>query len=143
MGGDSAGVFPVAHVAEFYLLRIALMGCALFAVLGPGHLPEEAACLKGSGGQDFVLLQAAATLNFRTGFFGRLICSGLEYQIEHHLFPNVSHVYYPKMAPLVQKFCAEQGVPYRSCSWPAAIWKSLCVFHEPPPIEVNLEARRT
>jgi len=44
---------------------------------------------------DFALLQTTASVNFRTGFIGRFVRSGLEYQIEHHLFPNLSHIYYP------------------------------------------------
>lgn len=37
---------------------------------------------------------------------------GLNYQIEHHLFPKISHIHYPKIAPLVQQACAEFGLPY-------------------------------
>ncbi len=46
---------------------------------------------------------------------GRLLChlnGGLNYQIEHHLFPRVSHVHYPTIAPVVRRFCEERGVPY-------------------------------
>jgi linoleoyl-CoA desaturase len=37
---------------------------------------------------------------------------GLNYQIEHHLFPRISHIHYPRLAPLVQAACAEFGVRY-------------------------------
>jgi fatty acid desaturase len=40
-------------------------------------------------------------------FFG-----GINYQIEHHLFPNMSHVHYAKIAPIVQEFCAAHNVKY-------------------------------
>lgn len=132
-----------ANVAAFYFLRLGLLGCAMFVVLAPAHFPEEAVCLKGvDDKRDNVLLQAAATLNFRTGIVGRLICSGLQYQIEHHLFPTVSHVFYPKMAPLVKDFCLKHGIPYRSYSWDAIVWKCLRVFHAPPPIQADLELSR-
>jgi len=40
-------------------------------------------------------------------FFG-----GMNYQIEHHLFPTLSHMHYPEIAPIVRNTCREFGVPY-------------------------------
>lgn len=37
---------------------------------------------------------------------------GLNYQIEHHLFPYISHLHYPRIAPIVQRTAAEFGLPY-------------------------------
>lgn len=37
---------------------------------------------------------------------------GLNYQIEHHLFPRVQHTHYPLIAPIVKKFCAKKNIPY-------------------------------
>ena len=37
---------------------------------------------------------------------------GLNYQIEHHLFPNICHVHYKKIAPIVEKTAKEYGLPY-------------------------------
>lgn len=37
---------------------------------------------------------------------------GLNHQIEHHLFPRVCSYRLPELAPIVQRLCAEQGVPY-------------------------------
>ncbi|CAB4060264.1 unnamed protein product [Lepeophtheirus salmonis] len=37
---------------------------------------------------------------------------GLNYQIEHHLFPRISHCHYPKIAPVVRHFCEERNIPY-------------------------------
>ena len=39
---------------------------------------------------------------------------GLNYQVEHHLFPRISHVHYPAIAQLVRRTCDEHGVPYLS-----------------------------
>lgn len=136
--------FPPLHVLAFYALRIGLIGYAMFAVLAPAHFPWEAVCLKNDGQKrDRLLLQTATTVNFQTGFVGRLICSGLEYQIEHHLFPGISHVYYRKMSPLVREFCRNKGLPYRSYPWHVALWKCFRVFHSPPAIQTNLEALRS
>ena len=140
--------FAPANVIGFYVLRIALMGYAMFAVLAPGHFPTEAVCFsKDLRDCDYLLLQTAATVNFRTGIIGRLICSGLEYQIEHHLFPNLSHVYYPKVAQLVNQFCLDNGLPYRSYSWDKVVWKCLLMLRmasivEADPISVRIRLQR-
>jgi fatty acid desaturase len=135
--------FPPLHVLGFYALRVGLVGYTMFAVLAPGHFPLEAVCLKHDGQKrDRLLLQTAATVNFQTGVVGRLLCSGLEYQIEHHLFPGISHVYYRKMAPLVREFCRAEGLPYRSYQWDVALWKCLRAFQSPPMILTDLEVLR-
>jgi fatty acid desaturase len=139
-----AAFFPLSNVLLFYLLRISLMGYAMFAVLAPGHFPAEAICLEkvDKTEDDFALRQAATSLNFRTGFIGRLLCSGLEYQIEHHLFPNLSHNHYPRVRPVVEKFCRDNGYPYRMLGWGEAIWKSFKVLRFPKPIHSNLTSIR-
>ena len=37
---------------------------------------------------------------------------GINYQIEHHLFPTISHVHYPEISLIVKKTCAEYNIPY-------------------------------
>jgi len=46
---------------------------------------------------------------------GSLLCTingGLNYQIEHHLFPRIQHTHYPRIAPVVRQFCKERNIPY-------------------------------
>jgi len=42
------------------------------------------------------------------------ILGGLNFQIEHHLFPKVPHTHYPKIAEIVRRNCAKHGVRYSS-----------------------------
>lgn len=37
---------------------------------------------------------------------------GLNYQIEHHLFPRISHTHYPTIAPVVREYCRSKGITY-------------------------------
>ena len=37
---------------------------------------------------------------------------GLNYQVEHHLYPKTCSVHYPAIAPIVQEVCEKYGVPY-------------------------------
>lgn len=57
--------------------------------------------------------EMATTSDFAThSHFWTFILGGLNFQIEHHLFPLVCHTHYPKIAPLVQKVAEEWKVPY-------------------------------
>lgn len=121
--------FSPFSVLLLYAIRIGLMGYAMFITFAPAHFPEEASALVAANcNADFALVQCSNTINFRAGRIGRLLVSGLDYQIEHHLFPTVSHVYYPEMSPHIQDFCARLGYPYRTFSWWEAIWKSLAIM---------------
>jgi linoleoyl-CoA desaturase len=127
---------PLPEVVGFYLLRTTLLGYAMYAVLGPGHFPADAQRTTEEAwrGTNFFAGQTAGTINFRTGTLGRFLCSGLEYQIEHHLFPNISHIYYPQVSVAVHDFCIQHQLPYRSYSWAEALWKSWAVLRFPPLI---------
>lgn len=132
--------FPPADVALFHLLRTVLLSYALFAAFAPAHLPAEALFVRPEQGRgDFVLRQTATTVNFRTGRIGRLLCAGLDHQIEHHLLPGLSHVCYPDASEVVRAYCERHGYPYRTLGWGEAIWKALLVFYRPKPVH-RLEA---
>jgi linoleoyl-CoA desaturase len=135
---------PAGEVLLFHLARMVLLGYAMFAAFGAAHFPEEAVAVdKRLAKSDYVLLQTATTVNFTTGPFGRLLCSGVDFQIEHHLFPEFSHTHYPKMAPRMQAFCREHGYPYRTLGWGEAVWKSLAAMARPRPVLRSVEELRT
>lgn len=62
-------------------------------------------------GQSWYANQVAASANWAGRRWG-FVCGGINYQIEHHLFPRIHHSFYPEIAPIVQKTCSEHGVPY-------------------------------
>jgi linoleoyl-CoA desaturase len=147
------GVFIVApclllSVGEglmLYFLRIALMGHFMFFAFASAHFPAEAD-LVASGPEegDPVMRQTQGTVNFRTGWIGGLACNGVGYQIEHHLFPGICHVHYPRVAPLVREFCERNGYPYRTLGWGEAVLKSYAALFRPRALQPAgaREARR-
>jgi linoleoyl-CoA desaturase len=59
--------------------------------------------------------QLLTTCNFsQKGNFLFWSLGGLTNQIEHHLFPHISHVHYKKIAPIVKQTAEEFGLPYRT-----------------------------
>lgn len=60
---------------------------------------------------DFLYRQVVTSSNVG-GPFLCFLNGGLNYQIEHHLFPRVQHSHYPTIAPIVKAFCEKKGIPY-------------------------------
>jgi fatty acid desaturase len=64
-------------------------------------------------GNDWLKLQVCNSGNFLNGnYIWTRLFGGINYQIEHHLFPNMSNIHYPKIAPIVHQFCIENNIPY-------------------------------
>jgi linoleoyl-CoA desaturase len=62
---------------------------------------------------DWAVHQIATTANFATkNKVVSWFTGGLNYQVEHHLFPRISHVHYPKINELVKETCAKFNVRY-------------------------------
>jgi linoleoyl-CoA desaturase len=62
---------------------------------------------------EWAIHQVATTANFGTK--SKLLywlLGGLNFQVEHHLFPKISHVHYPKISQFVKETCEQFNVPY-------------------------------
>eukprot|EP01084_Bolivina_argentea_P166817 289595_1 len=73
--------------------------------------------LKDPGHYDWGEIQVRHSGNFVTSstVFTQLF-GGINYQIEHHLFPSISHMHLPATSDIVKRICASRGVPYSSQS---------------------------
>ncbi len=62
---------------------------------------------------DWVVHEMRTTANFaRNNRLLNWYIGGLNFQIEHHIFPHICHIHYPKIAPIVEATAKEYGVPY-------------------------------
>ncbi len=109
----------IGTVLLFYALVSAVAGVLLALVFQMAHVVEEAAFPEPdeTGRQmatPWAIHQLETTVDFARGnrVLGWLI-GGLNFQIEHHLFPRISHVHYPMVARVVEHTCREFGVTYR------------------------------
>jgi len=66
---------------------------------------------------DFVELQLRTTRDMNPGVVTDWICGGLNYQIEHHLFPTAPRHSLSAMVPHVKEFCAAEGLPYEAADF--------------------------
>ncbi len=91
-------------------------------------LPDENGIIAG----DWYTHQFATTSNFspRSGFFSWLI-GGLNYQIEHHLLPNVCHIHYKELSKIVVHTAKEFDMPYTTKnSFASAIWSHVKMLRQ-------------
>jgi len=65
--------------------------------------------------RSWAAIQCRSSTNWGEGStFWTHFSGGLNYQLEHHLFPSISHVYYPTIYPVVKQVCKDFGVPYKT-----------------------------
>ncbi|MEO6537709.1 MAG: acyl-CoA desaturase, partial [Ferruginibacter sp.] len=93
-------------------------GLILSVVFQLAHTVEETAFPTTLGDSnkienEWAIHQIETTANFATK--NKLISwlvGGLNFQIEHHLFPKISHIHYPEISKIIKKTCAEFNVKY-------------------------------
>lgn len=111
---------PVWLVLGFYLLITAMMGVAMSIVFQLAHCVSEAEFpvpdpANGRLEESWAVHQAETTVDFaRDNRALSWWVGGLNFQIEHHLFPRVCHIHYPAIAPIVEATCREYHVPYQA-----------------------------
>jgi linoleoyl-CoA desaturase len=108
-----------AVVALVYVGTLAIVGIALSLVFQLAHCVEEAEfplpnAESGRIDNAWAIHQIESTVNFARD--NRVLCwllGGLNFQIEHHLFPRICHVNYPALSRVVEQTCRDFGVRYR------------------------------
>ena len=97
-------IFQLAHVVE----RVKIP-----------NIPES-----GTMKNSWAIHQLKTTVNFaQNNAFLQWFAGGLTNQVEHHLFPSISHVHYPKIAEIVQQTAEEFQLPYFQNK---TLWSALC-----------------
>jgi linoleoyl-CoA desaturase len=108
---------PLGTVLFFYAVGVSVLGITLSVVFQLPHcvrqadfpLPEKAGRIEAP----WAVHQAQATLGFnRQSAILRWALGGLNFHLEHHLFPTICHIHYPAIARIVEETCREHGVKY-------------------------------
>jgi linoleoyl-CoA desaturase len=94
-------------------------GCILSTVFQMAHVVEGTEQpLPNANGvieNDWAIHELLTTADFgRNNRFLTWYSGGLNFQIEHHLFPHICHIHYHKIAPIVEKTAKEFGYPYNA-----------------------------
>jgi len=110
---------PFWVVLLFYAVTAVVVGIVLSVVFQLAHAVEQAEFPlprpdTGRIENAWAVHQAETTVDFaRRSRVVSWLLGGLNFQIEHHLFPRVCHVNYPAISKLVEQTCREFGVRYQ------------------------------
>ncbi len=95
-------------------------------------LPDEAGAMEHT----WAVHEMLTTANFDRK--NKLVCwyvGGLNFQIEHHLFPKVCSIHYPAISDIVKRVAEKHGVPYNEnpTTWAAmqSHWRMLAKYSDP------------
>ncbi|UXP34046.1 acyl-CoA desaturase [Reichenbachiella agarivorans] len=109
---------PAWSTVVMIIVSHAVTGIMLALIFQTAHVVPNANFIKAEG--DSIETCWASHQLFTTSNYGMKnkiltwFVGGLNFQIEHHLFPDVCHVHYPNIAKIVQDTTAEFNLPYYS-----------------------------
>lgn len=124
-----ATMSPLLALA-FALLHQMLLGLHLGMAFAPNHKGMEMP--DGEHGRDWGHLrrQVLTSRNIRGGRVTDWLLGGLNYQIEHHLFPSMPRPHLRLARPLVRAHCAALGVPYTETGLADSYRQALAHLHD-------------
>jgi linoleoyl-CoA desaturase len=101
-----------------FLMMHYICGLLLALIFQPAHVVEHNAFFEAPEEGEIIennwaIHQLNTTSNFAHGsrLFSWFI-GGLNYQVEHHLFPHICHIHYKKIAPIVRSTAEKYGITY-------------------------------
>ena len=100
-----------------FIIMHLVTGCILSTVFQMAHVVEGAEQPMPNENYiiecDWAVHQLKTTSDFgRNNLFLNWYIGGLNFQIEHHLFPNICHIHYRKIAPIVERTAHQFGLTY-------------------------------
>ncbi len=100
----------------FTAISESLGGLFIGVVFTVGHNAMEVFTEKELRATDFVRLQVRTTRDVDPHWFTDWFCGGLNYQVEHHIWPTVPRHHLPKAAAILKAFCKKHSIQYTSAS---------------------------
>jgi fatty acid desaturase len=107
-------VLPPAKAVAFIAVQQGLLGFYLGCSFAPNH--KGMPVLAANDKTDFLRRQVLTSRNVRGGWLTDFALGGLNYQIEHHLFPSMPQPNLRRAQPLVAAFCADRDLAYTETS---------------------------
>ena len=104
-------VLPPGMAVAFLVVHQAVFGFYMGLMFAPNHkgLPVR----DGEGEDlDWLTRQVVTSRNLKPSRFSHFFYGGLNYQIEHHLFPSMPRTNLRRAQPIVKEFCLRSGLPY-------------------------------
>ncbi|MGO1583194.1 MAG: fatty acid desaturase family protein [Actinomycetaceae bacterium] len=105
-----SAVLPLGMALAFHAVQLLVFGFWLAMSFAPNHIGMP---LVPRGTKvDFLTRQVLMSRNISGGRWVDTFMGGLNFQVEHHLFPSMARPNLRRAAPLVREHCARHGIPY-------------------------------
>ncbi|WP_372449720.1 fatty acid desaturase family protein [Microbacterium flavum] len=101
---------PLGMAFAFFGVQVAVFGVYMGASFAPNH--KGMAIIAPDAKLDFFSKQVRTSRNIRGGWWATWLMGGLNYQVEHHLFPNMPRPHLSKARSIVMDQCRTLNVPY-------------------------------
>jgi fatty acid desaturase len=105
---------PVGMAFAFLGVQLAVFGVYMGASFAPNH--KGMPIIAPNAKLDFFSKQVRTSRNIRGGWWATSLMGGLNYQVEHHLFPSMPRPHLVKARAIVMDQCEALGVPYTETS---------------------------
>jgi fatty acid desaturase len=112
----------------FIAIHQALWGIYMGCSFAPNH--KGMPVITNEDNLDYLRKQVLTARNVRGGPFVDFALGGLNYQIEHHLFPSMPRSNLRKAQPIVRAYCAEHGIAYEETGLIDSYAQSMRYLHE-------------
>jgi fatty acid desaturase len=112
---------PLGMAFAFLGVQLAVFGVYMGASFAPNH--KGMPIIAEGARLDFFSKQVRTSRNIRGGWWATILMGGLNYQVEHHLFPSMARPHLSKVRVVVREFCETHDVPYTETS----LWRSYAI----------------
>ena len=103
-------IMPLGMAFAFLGIQLGIFGLYMGASFAPNHkgmpvLPKDSKV-------DFLRRQVLTSRNIRGGWFMNVFMGGLNYQIEHHLFPSMPRPHLKRARAITKEYCQSKNILY-------------------------------
>jgi fatty acid desaturase len=103
-------LLPLGLAFAFLGVQLAVFGVYMGASFAPNH--KGMPMLPADARVDFLSRQVLTSRNIRGGFGMNVFMGGLNYQIEHHLFPSMPRPHLRRAGQIVREYCEDRNIAY-------------------------------
>ncbi|MDT0158760.1 acyl-CoA desaturase [Microbacterium sp. ARD32] len=103
-------ILPLGMAFAFFGVMVAVFGVYMGASFAPNH--KGMPIIAPDARLDFFSKQVRTSRNVTGGWWATVLLGGLNYQVEHHLFPSMSRLNLSRAREIVRDYCAANDVPY-------------------------------
>ncbi|KAL7747030.1 hypothetical protein RI367_007643 [Sorochytrium milnesiophthora] len=138
--GAMAYALSPLHAVLYFVASQTACGLLLATVFSLNHNGMHVLSQDEADRTDFYTKQVLSSRNVNPSLFMNWFCGGLNFQIEHHLFPMMPRHSYPQLSPIIRDLCARHNLKHHSTGFWAGTGEVLSRLGEIGQIARKMQA---